>query len=145
MLRRVTFITAGVLLCAAGLVAQQDAVAQDPQKRTTKDGVFSAAQADTGKASFEKLCASCHAFAPWEKSSLSPDLAGSVFMDKWNTRPVLDLITVIFTSMPNDGSAFLDEQQSADLTAYILQQNGSPAGDATLKADAAAGQTTIVK
>ena len=36
------------------------------------------------------------------------------------------------TTMPNDGSAFLDDDQTADITAYMLQANGLPAGDAAL-------------
>ena len=140
---RAIAVVVGLLLCTAGAVAWQDAASA--QKRTTKDGVYSKEQADTGSAAFGELCSKCHAFKPWEKSGLNPDLAGAVFLDKWNNRSVLDMMTVIFTSMPNDGSAFLTEQQSADLAAYILQQNGFPVGQQPLKADASAGQITIVK
>jgi len=141
---RLIVVAAGILSCGAILLARQghDAAAQG---RTTKDGVYASAQADRGQATFEKLCSKCHGFAPWEKSDLNPDLAGAAFLEKWNGRPVLDVMTIIYTSMPNDGSAFLTEEQTADLTAYILKRNGFPAGEQPLAAGEAARQITIVK
>ena len=144
MSRRLIAVAAGILSCGAAVFARQS---QDPaaRDRTTKDGVYASAQADRGQAAFETLCSKCHAFAPWEKSGLNPDLAGSAFLEKWNGRPVLDVMTVIYTSMPNDGSAFLTEEQAADLTAYILRQNGFPAGEQPLETGEAARRITIVK
>jgi mono/diheme cytochrome c family protein len=141
---RAIVVAAAVLLSVTGLVAGP--IGQDAaQKRTTKDGVFTKAQADTGKASFEKTCASCHSFQPSSKSDVYPDLAGEAFLTKWNGRSARELITLIFTTMPNDGSAFLTEAQAADLAAYVLQQNGFPVGQQPLKADASADGITIVK
>ena len=39
--------------------------------------------------------------------------------------------------MPNDGSAVLSEKDAVDLTAYILQQNGFPAGSKPLTKETA--------
>jgi polar amino acid transport system substrate-binding protein len=141
--RHIAISVAAVGVLASVVSARQDAPA--PSRRTTKDGVYTKVQAEAGKADFEKICSKCHAFQPWEKSSLNPDLAGAEFLERWNNRSVLDLMTIIYTQMPNDGSAFLTEAQSADLAAYILQQNGFPVGQDTLKAGPAAGQITIVK
>lgn len=130
--------SAAVLFCAV-------VVAQDPPQRTAKDGVYTAAQATAGKTLFDSTCANCHAFKPWEKSELNPDLAGTAFLDRWNGKSVKELASLIFQTMPNDGSAFLDEKQSIELTAYILQQNSFPAGEQALASDDLAARTTIVK
>ena len=136
--------SAAVLFLSIGLVAATGP-GQDPPARTTKDGVYTRAQADAGKATFDQVCAKCHAFKPWEKSELNPDLAGEAFLDRWDGKSVKELTSLIFATMPNDGSAFLDEKQSLELTAYILQQNGFPPGEQALAADALAARTTIVK
>lgn len=135
--------SAAILLCSFGLTT--GAAVQDPPQRTVKDGVYTAAQATTGKALFESTCANCHQFKPWEKSDLNPDLAGTAFLERWNGKSVRDLSSLIFQTMPNDGSAFLDEKQSVELAAYILQQNGFPAGEQALASDDLAGRTLIVK
>lgn len=139
------WVTGLVASPAVGQAADQAAGQNAPAKRSARDGVFTKAQADIGKASFEKTCAQCHAFQPASKSDIYPDLAGDAFLTKWNGRAARDLITLIFTTMPNDGSAFLTEEQSADLAAYILLQNGFPAGELPLKGDASADGITIVK
>lgn len=135
--------SAAILFLGIGVTA--GAAGQDPPQRTAKDGVYTAAQATAGKTLFDSTCANCHQFKPWEKSDLNPDLAGTAFLERWNGKSVRDLSSLIFQTMPNDGSAFLDEKQSVDLTAYILQQNGFPAGEQALAADALAARTTIVK
>lgn len=142
---RTLVVAAGLLISVTALVASQDAGQAVTAQRSAKDGVFTKAQAEIGKASFDKTCAQCHAFQPSSKSDLYPDLAGDAFLTTWNGRAVRDLITLIFTTMPNDASAFLTEEQSADLTAYILMQNGFPAGEQTLKADASSDGIIIVK
>jgi mono/diheme cytochrome c family protein len=138
---RLVVIAAVVLAGATGVAAGQNT----PPKRSARDGVYTKAQADAGKAMFEKTCATCHAFKPWEKSSQNPDLAGDAFLTRWNGRSARELITLIVTTMPNDGSAFLDEKQSVELAAYILQQNGFPPGEQPLPADASADAIAIVK
>lgn len=108
-------------------------------QKTTNDGVYSAAQADKAKADFDKLCASCHAFAIADRKSPNDTvLGGDAFIAKWTGRPVADLVSVITMTMPNDGSAVVEEPQAIDITAYILQRNGYPAGAAPLTKDTAA-------
>jgi len=47
--------------------------------------------------------------------------------------------------MPPDGSVVLDENQTADLVAFILKSNGFPAGTKPLKTDMSAKNLLIVK
>ena len=114
------------------------AVAQT--KPTTNDGVYTKAQADKAKAQFDKICADCHPFTVAGKKKVKDrPLGEEPFFEEWEGRPLSELITSIHLTMPNDGSATLTETEAADLTAYILQQNGYPAGKAPLtKASAGA-------
>jgi mono/diheme cytochrome c family protein len=145
--RRPNHLKPGALLMAAGLLlfTAVTFAAQNPPKRTTKDGVYTKTQADTGKVAFDKFCANCHGFAPSPKSTLSPDLAGDAFLTKWSGKTVRDLATLILTTMPNDGSAVLTEEQTADVVAYVLQQNKYPVGGQPLKYDPAMASIAIVK
>jgi mono/diheme cytochrome c family protein len=115
------------------------------QEGTVKAGIYAKDQAERGKATYDKICAACHGFKPSEKSKDNPDLGGEAFLSKWDSKPVHELATVIYTTMPNDGSAVIDEAQTADVVAYILQQNNFPAGAQPFKWDATARKILIVK
>jgi hypothetical protein len=56
-----------------------------------------------------------------------------------------ELFGTILNTMPSDGSAFLSEQESVDVLAYLLRANGFPDGAAALKADDAMKALVIVK
>ena len=115
------------------------------QEQTVKAGIYSKEQAERGKAVYDKICVACHTFKPSEKSKDNPDLGGDAFLNKWDQKTVHELATVIYTTMPNDGSAVITEEQTADVIAFILQQNNFPAGSAAFKWDASARKITIVK
>ena len=115
------------------------------QEQTVKAGIYSKEQAERGKAVYDKICVACHTFKPSEKSKDNPDLGGDAFLTKWDQKTVHELATVIYTTMPNDGSAVITEEQTADVIAFILQQNNFPAGSAAFKWDASARKITIVK
>ena len=133
------FLVAGAVgLWIASIVLAQDgrievlrypvAVAS-AQKATTNDGVYTKKQADDAKAQFDKICADCHPFTVADKKKPKDrPLGEEPFFEEWEGRPLSELITNIHLTMPNDGSATLTEAEAADLTAYILQQNGYPAG-----------------
>ena len=145
--RRPHILKPGALFTAAGLLlfTTLTFAAQDPPKRTTKDGVYTKTQAEAGKTNFDKFCMNCHGFAPSPKSNTAPDLAGDAFLTKWSGKTVRDLATLILTTMPNDGSAVLTEEQTAQVVAYVLQQNKFPVGGQPLKYDPTMASITIVK
>jgi mono/diheme cytochrome c family protein len=102
-------------------------------QKTTNDGVYSKAQADSAKASFNKICADCHAFTvAAKKRPADLPLGDEPFLNKWNGRALDELVTLIVMTMPNDGSAVVTDAEAIDMVAYILQQNGFPAGAAPL-------------
>jgi mono/diheme cytochrome c family protein len=115
------------------------------QSGTVKSGIYAKEQADRGKATYDKICAACHTFKPSEKSKDNPDLGGDAFLSKWDNRSVHELATVIYTTMPNDGSAVISEAETTDLVAFILQQNSFPEGKEPLKWDTSARKIMIVK
>jgi mono/diheme cytochrome c family protein len=101
--------------------------------------VYTKAQADGAKAQFEKLCASCHAFTVAAKAKPKDlPLGDEPFFESWSGRPLSEMISIIALTMPNDGSAVVTDQEAVDLVAYILQQNGFPAGSTPLSKETAA-------
>jgi mono/diheme cytochrome c family protein len=138
---------AGAAYAAALLLFTTVAVASSSSsQKTTKDGVYTKAQADKMAETYGKVCANCHdpAKVP-EGKKPAPALTGDAFFDSWKDRTVGELMTTIRLTMPNDGSMTLTAEEAADLTAYILQMNKLPEGKEPLKNDDAAKKTVIVK
>ena len=132
-------------VCGAGLALVASAILTAAQK-TTRDGVYTKAQADRVTELYGKVCANCHdpAKVP-EGKKPAPPLLGDVFLDTWKERPLGELMAVIRLTMPNDGSAVLTPDDATDLAAYILQANKFPAGTTPLTNDDAAKKIVIVK
>lgn len=139
--RRWLAAAACILAAATGLrVAAQD------KKVTVKDKVYSAAQASKGEKQYTPICVNCHdpaKLAPGKKAA--PPLIGPKFLDEWADRTLGELMTKIVTTMPDDGSAVLTEEDGAALVAYILKQNGFPDGPNDLKPGGASKDIVIVK
>ncbi len=128
----------------ATLAATIAVSAQTP--KTTKDKIYSKDQAAQGEQMYGSTCAKCHdpAKVPAGKKP-APALIGDAFLDKWNGRTLGELMTNIETTMPNDGSAVLTSDDTANVVAYILQANKFADGTAPLKPGAASKDITIVK
>ena len=58
------------------------------QARTTRDGVFTSAQATRGAALYETRCAACHGARL--EGSIGPELAGPGFLGVWGGQPDVD-------------------------------------------------------
>ena len=128
-----TTITIGVLLLVQGATM-----------KTASDGVYTKEQADRGQAKYTAVCSNCHQ-GDLSGSDQAPGLAGGEFLDRWDGQTVGDLADRIRTSMPLDDVGSLNVQLSADLTSYLLQANGFPAGQAELPADRSAMKTIAIK
>jgi mono/diheme cytochrome c family protein len=109
-------------------------------QKSTNDGIYSKAQADAAKPQFALLCSQCHAFTLATRKKEKDLLLGDEpFLAKWEGRSLDELLTVIVTTMPNDGSAVINDDEALNLLAYVLQQNGFRAGASPLnKAGASA-------
>lgn len=108
-------------------------------QKTTNDGIYTTAQADAAKPKFDKLCAECHAFTvATKKQEKDLPLGDEPFLKKWEGRTLDELLTLIVTTMPNDGSAIVNDDEALDLLAYVLQRNGFAPGKARLDKGGAA-------
>lgn len=136
----VRFLAGGSLVVwAAALLSAGAAVNGSPAQKTTNDAIYTKAQAEGAKKQYDKICADCHAFTvAAKKKPKDLTLGDEPFFESWTGRPVVDLVNVIVLTMPNDGSAVVTEAEALDLVAYMLQQNGFPAGSKPLTKDSAA-------
>ena len=96
------------------------------QPKTVLDGIYSPTQATTGKAAYDTNCARCHAADLTGFSG--PPLKGPLFLDRWREFKLNVLVDVIQSDMPLGNPKSLPEKTYIDISAYILQQNGIPAG-----------------
>ena len=100
------------------------------QSQTPADGVYSTAQATRGQQLYKAQCAECHGNAL--EGTIGTPLAGDNFLSMWSARPLSTFVDKIQKTMPFNLPGSLSRQQSADLTAYILQFGKFPSGRAEL-------------
>src|SRR6185436_14063443 len=107
------------------------------------DGAFTAGQAARGAAVYAKSCAACHGQRLEGGSSTA--LVGASFAGKWGDgkHSVDDLYFVIRTQMPYGAAGTLTDQQYLDVVAFMLQSNGSRAGNKMLAANSPSLKTMI--
>jgi mono/diheme cytochrome c family protein len=99
------------------------------------DGVFTAAQSARGEAQYLETCVRCHKedLAGNLHKDVKP-LVGDPFLSEWASWTVGDLFEFLTTEMPpkRKDRLELSAENYADVLAYILEQNGFPAGEAEL-------------
>jgi mono/diheme cytochrome c family protein len=121
-------------VAAAAILAVQ-AGAHAPIAQTNSSvwsGVYAPAQADRGKAAYARHCSRCHGDDP--VNGRNP-LAGDRFAEQWESRTLADLFHRIRDTMPPGDAFTVREADKLDVLAYLLQQNGFPAGGAELPSD----------
>jgi cytochrome c553 len=104
--------------------------------RSIWDGVFSPEQVARGKIGYANECADCHGEELEGDGKKSPALKGPVFFKNWRNKSISRLIETTRRTMPPEEPAILSRQLCTDITAYILAENGYPAGKADVAADA---------
>ena len=95
--------------------------------RTTRDRIYTVAQADRGKQAYIRACAECHALGVYGGNTLK----------SWEGGSLHDFYEWIATTMPKGNPGSLKRRQYADVVAYILNLNGMPAGEQELPSGAA--------
>jgi len=125
----VAMATTGVLVCGAAADERPPA--------------FTAAQAERGKAIYQKNCQDCHGTTLDNGEFGGAPLKGGYFRDHWGAGAVSALFGYVNTLMPPDRPGQLSPQSYADLTAFLLSSNGYAAGaeELTPDQDAQAGMT----
>jgi mono/diheme cytochrome c family protein len=96
---------------------------------------FTAEQANRGERIYLQQCAECHGRELWDGAA-SP-LAGSDFRAVWSAedKTLYDLYYVTWSTMPVTAEGTLSPVAMAALLAYMLQENGYPAGERPLPED----------
>lgn len=111
-------------------------IAQGAGAQTAKPALYTADQANAGAAVYAQSCAACH--GSQLEGVAAPALKGPPFGDMANAQSLTAdaLLDVISNTMPQSDPGSLKPEEFAAVTAYILQQNGYPAGTAALAKDA---------
>ena len=104
--------------------------------RAQDGGVYTAAQAASGRAIYERECAACHQ-ANLQGSFEAPQLAGDSFLRFWADLSPADLFVRTSSSMPPGEEGSLTDEEHLDVVAYLLEANGAPAGGTALTEAAA--------
>jgi len=123
---KITTLAAAATISAAGLSYAQGA--------SVWGGVYSAAQAERGKALALANCSRCHG-SNGEGNDEIPPLKGPHFMSNWEGQTVADLVERVHGTMPLDNPGALSLTSATDVAAYLLQANGMPAGKAELSSE----------
>jgi mono/diheme cytochrome c family protein len=89
-------------------------------------GVYTAAQADRGKETFDTACIRCHGGDL--AGTTAPALKGDRFLTTFGNETVDRLFLKIRDTMPPNFGTSLDDAAKLDIVTYILQTNGYPAG-----------------
>jgi mono/diheme cytochrome c family protein len=133
MNRPLLLVAAALCVAAAPLAIAPTAIAQ-----AAKPALYTDAQATAGAQVYVSSCAACHGTAL--EGVAAPALKGAPFgeMATAQSLTAATLLDVIANTMPQSDPGSLKPEEYAAVTAYILQQNGYPAGTAAL-ANGAAG------
>jgi mono/diheme cytochrome c family protein len=116
---------------ASGMAAAQDT------SRSVVEGVYTEVQAKRGRDAYLGECSRCHSETLQGGENETPALVG----EQYEGLTLGDLFERIRVSMPQDSPGRLTRQQYSDITAYILRENGYPAGQTELETQASALKT----
>jgi polar amino acid transport system substrate-binding protein len=123
-----------LLLPAAALTV---ALSHLASAQGTKPALYTTDQATAGAAVYSQACAACH--GAQLEGVAAPALKGANFGEMATAQglTVDAMLDVIANTMPQSDPGSLKPDEYSAVTAYILQQNGYPAGSAALAKGAA--------
>jgi mono/diheme cytochrome c family protein len=105
--------------------------------QSAKPALYTADQATAGAAVYSQSGASCH--GTQLEGVAAPALKGEIFgqMATAQGMTAQSLLDVVANTMPQSDPGSLKPEEYSAVTAYILQQNGYPAGSTALTSGAA--------
>jgi len=121
-------VALGLALVLLGIGVSRSVVSA--QAKTTWSGIFTAEQVARGKSEAMTECSQCHGATL--KGDFAPPLIGTDFIDHWYGIPLGDLTMLIQNTMPQTAPGSLKAEEYAEIVAYLLSENGFPAGTETL-------------
>jgi mono/diheme cytochrome c family protein len=136
------FLIAALLFVPLAANAQSDQSTQTTQTtqsgqttqstQSAKPALYTDAQAQAGATVYSQACAACH--GQQLEGVAAPALKGPAFGEMANAQQLTAdaLLDVIVNTMPQSDPGSLKPDDYNAVTAYILQQNGYPAGNTPL-------------
>lgn len=115
-----------LLITLTGTAAAEAQETPGQELRSTLSGVFTEKQASRGEVHFRSACANCHSI----REFTSPGI-----FKAWSGRSIRELFETVASLMPDDNPGGLARQVYVDVMAYLLAENGYPAGDRDLPSD----------
>ncbi len=112
---RRTVIFAALAALLAGKAAHADGT-----------GWYTASQVAQGRWQYAQKCAVCH--GAQLQGAGGPALKGKFFVERWEGKKLSELYEFVHGDMPLGLGASLPSQEYADIVAFLLAQNGLPAG-----------------
>ncbi|HEX5305080.1 MAG TPA: c-type cytochrome [Dyella sp.] len=97
--------------------------------------LFTSTQSDAGKAKFAESCAMCH--GPNLEGRAGPALKGPNFASEEADFHISDIFTILVHNMPATEPGSLAHEDYVDIMAFLLHENGYPAGSRQLTFDQA--------
>jgi mono/diheme cytochrome c family protein len=115
------------------------------QGREQRPPAFTQEQVERGKSIYQKNCQDCHGSTLDNGEFGGAPLKGSYFRQHWGAGDVSALFGYVNTLMPPDRPGQLGAQSYADLTAFLLSNNGYAAGAEELTANEDAQRKMTMK
>ena len=113
-----------------GLVIEGLVLSASAAMAAAPPALFTAAQATAGATVFTQNCAMCHGADL--KGGAGPALIGQAFAAAGSNYTIGAIFSEVAEQMPAGQPGSLTNAQYEDVMAYILQQNGYPAGSTAL-------------
>jgi S-disulfanyl-L-cysteine oxidoreductase SoxD len=136
--RTLGIMVSALIAVLAGTVAAR-AHSQDPVRTTptsTMSGVYTAAQAARGEATYMNVCAGCHS---------GKNYASQGFTQDWAGERLVELFDYLRTAMPKSAPGSLSAVENAEIVAFLLKINRVPAGKTELPTDPTALQSIVIE
>lgn len=100
------------------------------QSAADSGGWYTNAQATNGAKAYQKICAGCHGAKL--QGGMGPALVGRQFWLTYAGKKASTLWSSVHTTMPMNAPGSVSAKNSTNIMAFLLQQNGVPAGTAPL-------------
>jgi mono/diheme cytochrome c family protein len=135
--QRASLAVAAAALSAAALLA--------PARAQTSPPSFTAEQVTRGQHAYQTNCQDCHGSTLDNGEFGGPPLRGSYFHQHWGSGTVDALFDYLRVAMPPDRPGRLSVGTYADLTAFLLSQNGYQPNGGELPTDDAPMRTMTLQ
>ena len=120
-------------MVSAALLSGMGASLTQAWAQASTRALYTEAQADRGRAVYERSCAGCHRLdLRGDATEEVPPLADEEFLGQWGGMPLRELSDFLRRNMPGNAARSLSSGEYSDVLAYLLKSNKMPAGSEEL-------------